>query len=450
MAISSAGIGSGLDINGIISQLMQIESQPLYRLQNKVTSYESEISALGQLKSALSSFKGSVAALGASTDFQTFAATSSDDTIISATSSSSATAGTYSVNIVQRAQAHKLSSNLAAPVADSATSIGSAGGNLTLSLASGSSFTVAITAGNDSLGEIATAINSAADNVGVTASVINVDDGFGGTEAKLILTADNTGTDNAISLSDTTGDVAATLGMATIVGKDARDAIINVDGFQATRSSNTITDVITGVTLNLNSDDTTAQTISVSRDVPALQEKVQSLVDTYNNLQNVMDRLTADGKELQGSSLIRGINNQLNGILNTPMTGVANAYTYLAEIGISRDRYGKLQLNSSDFEAAVNTDVGAVTELFTNATDGFATRLESYTNELSQVGGIIDSRIDGINESIGTLEFRIDSVQARLDSKEQRLIQQFSALDSLMAQMQGTSSYLSAQLAGLL
>ena len=246
MAITATGLGSGLDIESIVSGLMALERRPLEVLSQRQSEIESKISAFGQLKSAISTFQDSMSSLKSVSAFQVFSSSSSNEDVFTATASSDAVAASYSIEFLnsnanhQLAQAHKMNST---NFIDATTTSTGAAGIMQIDVGS-DSFTIDVDGSNDTLQGIRDAINNAAGNDNlVTASIIKVSD----TESRLILTANNTGANNAITLTDNSGNVASTLAMTT---KDAaQNAKLSIDGFLIERSSNVIDDAIEGVTI---------------------------------------------------------------------------------------------------------------------------------------------------------------------------------------------------------
>ena len=328
--ITAAGLGSGLDINGIINSLMAVERQPLDALNTRETEFKTQLSAYGQLKSALSSFQTAMDGLGSVSKFQVFSATSSDDTVLTTTADSTAAAGSYSVVVTQLAQAHKMAST---GFADTTTSIGSTTGTIRIANTT-TSFDVAIT--DDSLSGIRDAINNDSNNIGVTATIINVDKAGGGTENRLVLTSNDTGTENSLTVSDVSGTTATTLAMATVTGHAAQDAIFTVDGFTVTRSSNSVSDALQGVTLNLVQGGGASATITVAHDTDTVKKNVQALVDSYNKLQNTLKSLHEG--DLKGDNTLLSIGSQLRTTLNTAPTGLTTSLQYLSEINITTEQ----------------------------------------------------------------------------------------------------------------
>lgn len=441
-AISSPGLGSGLDVNGIISALMAVERQPLDALNERKTQLNQDLSAYGRLKSAISDFRTAMDGLATIDKFSINTASSSNEGVFTVSAASSAVPGNYSIDFSdngtnQLAQAHKLSS---LDFADTSSSIG-ATGTLRLDVG-GSSFDVVIDASNNSLDGIKNAINSAADNTGVAATVINVDSG-----SRLLLTSDKTGAASSVTLSDVSGNVSATLAASTVTA--GQDAIFSVDGNTVTSASNTVTGVIEGVTLELTALGAagTTETLSVGRDNSAVQENVQAFVDAYNNLRGTIGYL---GKgDLQGDNTLISIESQMRNILNTPPTGLGTALQFLSEVGIKTERSGDLSLDTTLLSEKLADDFSGVAQLFANDSQGYAFRLEALAGEQLDINGIIDTREDGINARIGRLDGQIDNYEYRLTLTEARYRAQFTALDSMLASMQSTSSFLTQQLSAL-
>jgi flagellar hook-associated protein 2 len=299
------------------------------------------------------------------------------------------------------------------------------------------SFTVDI--GGKTLSEIRTEINEAADNVGVTATIVTEDTG-----SRLILTSDETGTANSISTSYSGADL---LGLSDVSA--AEDAVIEVDGFTATRSSNAIADVIGGITLNLQGESTPGSTtqLSVEQDVETLKANVQAFVDTYNELNDIvkLERI----KNLEGDNTLLSLENQLMSTFNTAATGLTGGISYLAEVGVTFQKSGDLSLDEAEFESALATNSAGVAQLFGDSSEGFATRLDSLVQTFLDPDGLLDSKTDGLNASIDRVERRIDDMSYRLQVIEERIRARFTALDTFVAQSNSTSSYLAQQLANL-
>lgn len=440
--ISSPGVGSGLDVNGIITKLMAIESIPMQNLQKRQSGLQNEISALGQLTSSLSTFQTAMQGL-TTAQLQARTATSADNTKFTATAAGGAAAGTYQIEVVSLAQAQQMAS---AAFADSTTTtVGSTGDTMTIQVGASTSNAFTVTTGGQTLTQIRDSINNAADNKGVTASILHTDAGY-----QLVLSSNQTGTANALTLSfqDSSG-AAITDPLSLATTQAAADAVIDVNGQQATRSSNTISDVIQGVTLSLVGTNASGVTtaLTVAQDPAGITSAVQGFVDAYNALHKTLGDLGS--KALSGDSTLSLIQSQLFGVINTPATGVSSTYSYLASIGVSIQKDGTMALDSTQLSTALSTDPSGVARLFTDTTQGFATRFGNLAQQLAAPGGIVDGETQGLNSQIGFLQTQIDNQQVRLTAEQQSLRRQFSALDALLGTMQTTSNFLTQQLAAL-
>ncbi len=431
--ITAPGIGSGLDISGIVGALLAVERQPLERIQQNRSAAQTELSAFGQLNSALSTFETALNGLDSLSNFRIFSTTTSDDTIATATATSDAAEGDVDINVTQLAERNVLSS---AAFADAETVVGE--GTLSISVGA-NSFDVVIDSTNSTLSGIRDAINNSTDNTGITATVINADSG-----SHLIFSSDESGVANALTLTGSGGLTSLSSGSLT-TQQAALDAQLTVSGFTVTSSSNTVSNVLQGVTFDLVA--TGAATITVGRDNAAVQESVQSFVDAFNALNTTVTDLRAG--DLQGESLLLTISSDLRNVFNTSTTGLSDTFSTLTEIGVEFNEEGVLTLDATSLTTALNTDFRGVSNLFADSTSGYVTQLQTITQNLTQAGGLIDSREDGINTRIDNFDTRIDAFELRLDQIEERLVNQFAALDQLLGSLGNTSNFLSAQLATL-
>jgi flagellar hook-associated protein 2 len=432
--ITAPGIGSGLDVNSIITQLMALERRPLDALDSRKSQVNSQISAYGKLKSALATFQSAMSKLASADKFQIFKTASANEAVLTATAGPGAAAGTIDVLVTRLAARHKLASNA---FASSTSAVGT--GTLAIAVG-GESFEVSTAAGNDTLAALRDAINSAPDNTGVTATILSGVDG-----ARLILTAKESGTANALTLS---GSLAAVLGATEVAA--ASDAILKVDGFDVVSESNQVTGVVAGVTLNLKAvspDPLVATTISFDRDDEAIQKSVQEFADAFNALRDTIAGLRK--KELSGDFSLTSIENSLVGVLGNGAELPGAAFSYLAEIGVSLDKNGKLQVDATRLANSMNVDFSGVTKLFADGTEGFAKRLSDFAGQLISVDGVLAQREEGLNTRIQSMTSQRDQIERRLAITEQRLRAQFTALDTLVAQMQSTSAFLTQRLSSL-
>jgi flagellar hook-associated protein 2 len=436
--LSAAGIGSGLDIEGIIDSLMEVEQIPLQNLQVEQGEYLAKISAYGQLRSALAPFQDAVDKLKNFEDFNPVTASSSDSAF-SASATSDAALGSYQISVDALAQAHKMGSTSQAD--SDTTTFGNAGDKVTLTTNNGS-FTVEY--GGMTLEEMRTAINEATDNIGITASIISESD----SSYYLSLTSDDTGLDNAMALAFTdSGDNAITDPLGFTETQVALDAQITIDNtYTVTSSENTITDAIQGVTINLLEVSASTGQLTLSRDESEVSEAVEEFVDAYNDLQESITEL-GEG-DLSGDSTLRLIENQVRSIVGSS-GGDGGAYTYASDVGISFQDDGTLTFNSTKLSTAMSDDLTAVAELFAHDDQGLAFRLDSLLDSVLGTSGTIDIREDGLNDSVDSTNDDIDRLETRLELVEARYRNQFTALDVLLGELQSTASYVEAQLESL-
>lgn len=432
MAIVSGGIGSGLDVNGLVSQLMALERRPLNLLEARKGAFNSQLSAYGRIKSDLDAFRSAASALKSSTAFDLFKAAAGDDKILSATASASASAGPHTIKVTSLARAQIQVAGTGYASTSSALNLT---GDLTFAFGT-SNFSVNVAAGA-TLADIQSAINTATGNTGVTASILNDGTANGN---RLVLTAKNSGTGNAVTVG---GSLAAGFGFGVTV--PAANSVIDVDGVLGIqKQSNTITDVIPGVSLQLKTEGTT--TVTVTRDNDEIAKKVTAFVDAYNKLATTIGDLRKKGGVLEADGAARSVLSELQGEFNTALSVSGNAYSYLAEVGVTFGKDGKLSLDKSAFNSALDKNLSSVAALFSDQNQGFATRLYNRANGMLQSDGLIDSREDGLNERIRFTDNNMDQLKVRLVNVERRFRAQFAALDSLVGSLQQTSSFLTSQL----
>ena len=442
--ISAAGVGSGLDIQSIISQLMEIERQPLQRLQFKQGQLEAQISAYGQLSSSLSNFQAAMEKLGSVSALKVFNGTSSNPDVINVTPTSSAELGSFGVEVVRLAENHKMATQESL---DTDTFGGRRNDALNIQLGSDPANTITVDLRPaKTLSEIRSAINDDPNNPGVTATIIHGDNN----NQKLILTADDSGAENALTLSTSGRINLNAFGFQTLndIAGDTSllDAEFTVDGYTITRPGNDISDVISGVTLNLVSEDPgNTHTIAIERDLEAVEEAVQSFATAFNELRASIKSLRAG--QLEADSSLLSIERRIFSVLNNPATG--GSYSVLSEVGLSIQKDGTMSLDSSDLKAALQSDFDGVAQLFAADGQGYANRLETLADSWLTTGGLIDSREDGLKARVDDLVDRQISFERNLAIVESRYLAKFTALDALVGQLQGTGQFLTNQLAQL-
>ncbi|MGC3964279.1 MAG: flagellar filament capping protein FliD [Rhodocyclaceae bacterium] len=456
--ITSTGLASGLPIDSLVSKLMAVEQQPITTLQTKEASYKTQLSALGTLKGALSSLQTAAQAINTASKLAAFTAKVADTTVASASASGSAAAGTYSLEVTQLAQAQKIKTG-------SYASLTSAVGSGTLSIQTGSvgengfeatkTVNITLSSPKNTVQDLRDAINSS--GAGVTATLVN--DG-GDTPYRLVLTAKDTGTANAFKLSGVNGmdyDPSNVAGSSLTQIQGSKDAKFKLDGIDFVKSSNTVTDAVDGLTLNLSkTNEGSATTLTLARDASAMSDKISAFVQAYNQAIQVMRSQTsynADTKTagtLNGDSTVRSITQQLRSAMSSTVT-VNGSAAYLSDIGITTAVDGTLSIDSTKLTAALTDSKKDVASMFGKVGDnnGFAARIDNLITSMTADDGMLTARTNGINSTIKTLDARIESMTNRLTSIEARYRAQFNALDSTLSSLNSTSTYLTQQLATL-
>lgn len=446
--IKAAGSGSGLDIQSLVSQLVAAERQPLVaRISRAATSANTQISALGSLKSGMSSLHDALAGLRSPTSFSAKSVTSSDSAILAATATSDVEPGSYEIEVVNLAAAHKLASNPF--VTGSAAVVGT--GTLTIT-AGNTSFSVTLDEEHNTLADIRSAINAAASNTGVSASILN--ESLGG---RLVLTSRATGAANAITITQSGGDGglaqlvfdAANPGSSTLIETTAAiDSKVRINGYVFESASNVVTGAVDGLALTLKKADAgTTHTVTISNDVAAVTARIRKFVADYNALAKLFGTLqtyeAATGKAgaMLGDAYVRSLDSQVRRDVTDAVSGLAGNYTSLATLGIKTDATGQLTVDDARLSTAIAADYGGVIQLFARD-EGIANRLYDRLHGALDSSAALKTRNDALTKKLKTLQGELDGVNLRMESVQARYEKQFAALDTLMAQMNATSTYL--------
>jgi flagellar hook-associated protein 2 len=452
--LSSPGLGSGLDINSLVSQLVAAEKAPRQgQITRAQTATVTSLTALAQFKGALSSFNSALSPLKTVEAFAARGATSADDDVFTASAASTAAPGSYEIEVESLASAHQLSSDAFADGAGHVVGTGT----LTISL-DDESFSVAVDEEHGTLAEIRDAINAASGNDHlVTASIINASDG-----AHLVLSSQKSGAANAITVSQEGGDG----GLAALEydsgntanyleARPAADAVVYISGYPHHSETNTVTGAIDGVTLILKkADDDEVHTLTIANDTTAVAARARKFVDEFNALAKKIADLrsyepaTKRAGPMLGDALLRAIEGELRANVTNPVAGQQGAYQTLASVGITTQRDGTLSLDADKFNAALDADFDGVANLF-GSENGVASRLSKALDARLESDAEISVRTKRLNDKSAALLKDQEALEARMLKIEQRYRAQFTALDSMLANMQNTSNYLSQQLANI-
>jgi flagellar hook-associated protein 2 len=471
--ITSTGIGSGLDVNSIITQLMAAESQPLKLLQNQATSINTQISAIGQMTSLASALSTKSQALESPSLWSGVSDSSSDASAVTAdTSAGGASPGNYAVSVQALAQSQTVTSNA---LASSSSTLNA--GTLTIELGSwtgtpasgfspksgASAVTINIGDGDTSLASIRDKINAA--GAGVQASIITDANG-----ARLSLRSNDTGAENGfrVTAAETVDDGNAATGLSALsydmlgassmgLNQSAQNAKVTVNGIGIESASNTLTSVSDGMDLTVSKVTTSPVNIAVTQNIAGMTQAINDFVSAFNSLnanivnQTKYDATAKTGGPLQGDPSVIGFQGQMRGIVTQAGTG-SSMYSTLSQIGITLQKDGSLGVDSTKLAAAMK-NVGEVRKLFaatgTGAGQGVAVGIQKAADAATTLGGRLYSENIGLQAQLRANSDSQANMQTHLDQDEKRYQTQFQALDTTMAKMNALSSYMTQQLASL-
>ncbi|SEK49732.1 flagellar hook-associated protein 2 [Colwellia chukchiensis] len=446
MNITSAGIGSGLDLESIIEAFVTAESVPTeIRLQKKEERITAELSGLGSFKSALASFQSVADKLKSVENFNEQVLNVGNDDI-SVTTNGFASNGSFEVSVLQLAAATRIQTP---DFASSASTVGTG----TLTFAAGAdSFDVAIDAADD-LSTIRDKINAQSGNFGVTASLVNSDSG-----TYLSYTSNNTGTANELSVS--TNDAALdNLATNATITRNAQDAIIEIDGAgnTVTSASNEFKNTIEDVTVVANKVSVAgAATLDISQNNQVAIDLVNEFVNSFNALADSMDVLASPkfGK-LAFDSDLRAMKGQLSNILSNTVGSMTGDIQSLSDIGVSFDKFGKLEISAvgigtldsgvETLAKKVDNNLGELGQLFASS-DGIVSQLSALIDNYNDSDGTLTKRQADLNKDLSGISDEYDNLEARLRNYEDTLRKRFAFLDSTVAGYNATSNFLTSAL----
>lgn len=459
------GIGSGMDIKGMVDAIVAAERAPkegqLANLEKKTTT---QLTSLGQLKSAISNFQSALSTLNSPSSFLARTATSSDSKVMTASVSQSAQAGSYKVEVQQLAS----SSKVALAAIDGKAKLNTGTVNIKVG---DTEFGITIDSTNNTLDGMRDAINEAGKSAGVSATIITDDHG-----SRLVLSSSKAGEGNDITVAvDETGVVEdgvslnelAYAGPATKPSEDdpdytaklaayekggqtlatAQSAKLTIDGLAVTRDSNNIDDAVAGLSFNIKSAG--SSTLTIAKDEAGVEANVKKFVDAYNTLMTFINTETNvtpvnDTSKpvvgaLVGDSSVRSLVNTIRSELVSPQG--EGAIRALADMGITTKKDGTLEMDSDKVKKAVSTDFEGVAAYFTGDS-GLTSRLSDKLKPYTDGGGILESRTDSLQATIDKVDKQKEDLDTRMKALEERLYKQYNAMDSLVAQLMSTSDSL--------
>ena len=474
--VAVTGTGSGLDIDGLVAGLVGAEKVPAEaRLNAQEASINNLISAIGSAKAAVADFELTASKLAKADTFSSVTSSSSDATKATISATSSASAGSYQLSVSSLASAQTLASGNFTATSDA---LGT--GTITIALGTpvytgatpdtysaftqASSVDITIDSSNNTLAGIRDAINSA--NAGVNASILK-----NGTNYQLFLVSDSTGLANSIEISvsgDSAGTDTDSAGLSQLAYNTSAnqlqqysagsDASFSINGLTVSSSSNTISDVIDGVTLNLLSETSSPITIEVETDINGVVSDIQAFVDKYNAYASLLmnltkyDAVSETAGTLQSDPIIRNIVSQIRSELGKQVSGLSGSYTSLADVGVSIDRFGVMTFTPSTFKTAFAEAPSQVSGIFSStsvngvAVEGVAEKLETLMEGfLVSATGVFDSRISNLNSQLSNIAEDRDDLARRMQSLEARYFAKLNTMDSLLAEIETTGNFLTQQ-----
>jgi flagellar hook-associated protein 2 len=463
MGLSAPGIGSNLDVNGLVTQLMSIERQPLTLVQSREAAVQAQISAYGMLKSQISAFGDAATAMGSADLQANYKVTLADAEVASATASGAVVPGNYSLEVTQLAQTAKLATGT---FAGATTVVGS--GTLTISLGTYDSgantfnarvdkppITITLDSSNNTLAGVRDAINAA--KAGVTATIIS--DRVG---SRLVISGVETGADNSIKIASSALPAFAfdpTVATPQLVSsvQTAQDAKIKLDGIEVVNASNKVAGVIDGLTLNLTkAKPGQTTTISVTKDSSAAVTALRNLITGYNSL-NAMarsytkyDAASKTKGALQGEATAVAVVNQMRNTITGVLPAAPGEFTRLSDIGITLQVDGSLKLDETKLASTIAasggfSSIGSMFIASSTNSDTFSSRIKAFVDKMQGTDGLIPSKTNGLTTTIRRLDAEQVTINARLVTVEARLRKQFNALDGNLASQNAVQAYLTSQ-----
>lgn len=458
MSINFLGVGSGLDLQSMLDQLVQVATEPkVKQLGAKEVQVNSNISGLGAVSSALAEFHDSVDALKSSSLYGQKAATitqpASGD-VLSVTAADNAVEGDYSISVEQLAQGSRAQS--AVQTADPTAAEGN-NGQLTFS-AGGSSFTVDVL-GTESLEDIVTNINSKSDNFGVSATIV---------DGHLVYKSSVTGAGNDVDVTNddasldkysVTANGGGAGGMSIAVLDQAQNAKIDVDGISIESDTNTFDGDVTGLTITVSAADPgNDAAISVGKDTGSVSSAVNAMASAYNSVVNEIRAQSGSSDEdgnfvpgpMFGDSLLRQISSVLADSMSSIVSGADDELNNMYAIGLELQSDGTIEVDSTRLNNTLSSNFDDFSALFSDDnSEGFASVLSGKLDGYLDFDGIIDTVESGYQDQLKDIEGQYQDHIDYINNYKESLKKQFASLDSTIATLNATMSYVSGQLAQL-
>jgi flagellar hook-associated protein 2 len=450
MAVSSATSTSNIDVAGIVEQLMTVENRPLDALKAKITQQNTVISDLGVIKGKVSTFQEALRAFQDPTTFNSVSASSTNAAVVGVLASNGAIKGNYSISVDAVALATKSTVGGYASATATAGVDTDAGFAITIGSTTyntkGTPAGTAVIGANPTVTDLKNWINALGEDV--SASVVQTT----ANQYSLMIQGTKTGIDNAVTYTGLTSP-------GTVSTIAAQDASFSIDGIAFTRSTNSVSDVLNGVTLNLVKASDAAQTISITKGADVSSAAINTLIKAYNDLMSSYKEMTANSSNSSKPGTFANSPTALS-FINQIKASFAKGISYteggtlktmsLSTLGIDLQLDGTAKFNSTSFATASANGLQDVLALGVAA--GYidsSNNLNTFLTSQVKTGGVLDLQIQSENNSVRNLTKRQDDLQTRLNSVQNNLISQYSALNALLFQLNNTSTALTSALDAL-
>jgi len=441
--ITSAGVGSGIDVEAIIAAILNAERAPkeasLARNEARV---ESTLSAIGKLSSALSTLNDALENLNTLADFQLAAASVSEEDVLTVVTDENTSPGNFALNNIVLASGSRLES---AP--STFTDITDTVGQGTLTFTAGANtFDVTVDSADD-LDTIRDNINANSDNFGVTANIINSSNG-----PILVFNSEITGDGNTLVVTNNDASLdSISTSLSTPI--TANSASVDIDGITVTSETNTFSNAIQDVTFTLLTDTTPSVDLEIAADTDGVKDAIQAFVDAINAFQTTAQSLGQNSEsvqgELAGDATLRILASQVVTTIQDSVTGLTGDFTSLNSIGVTFDEFGKLTIDDDVLDTIIASDFDAIGNVFATDTEGVSIKLQELVDNYNGSGGILEIREDSLNDQKRRLETDRLNFEFRIAAVETQLREKFGAMDALVASFNSTGAFLSAQLSNL-
>ncbi|EOG3620970.1 flagellar filament capping protein FliD [Pseudomonas putida] len=425
------GLGSGLKIDEIVAALASAEKAPKQsQINTQTQKATTSLSAIGTVKSALDTYRSAIAKLNTATSFNGLSATSSDTAVAKMTIADGVSSGTYALEITQLATASKISTKV---YSGNSAVVNSSGQSQTLTIGQGANTYNVNIADGATLQQARDSINSQLQSKGVTANVVTDASG-----SRLVFSSTKMGAGTDLTLSGTS-DLAADTKVIAV----PQNAKYTLDGLALESASNTVTDAVSGLTIEMVKEGKSS--LSVSSNTDTLKTSVQSFISAYNALMTSINSVTkvtssdtsATGAALTGDATMRSMVNSIRSEL-TRSVGEGGLRT-LSQLGINTvQKTGLLELNETKWNTAVKAYGADISGLFTGK-DGLLTRMTTATEDYAKSGGILASRQTSLSSQLKELEESQTALDRRIESLTETLTKKYNAMDTMVAQLKATS-----------